>query len=332
MNTSRLIIALVATTRIAAADPDDTADGALKHGQAALKAGRVHEACGAFEASDKLAASVDTELLLAGCYEQDGKTMAAARLYRGVADKDTNSARRQQSIAKAAKLEAKAPKLRFAINPNPPGLVVKVDGVEVPATGDVLVDVGPHEVVATAPGYQGHASAPVDRDRAIVDVILRMEPVAETAPAPAPAAAPEATAPATATAAPAAAAAGAPAMSDEMPASSDHRKRNGIILGAGGVAMLVGSVVLWQLSSHKFDDEHALCPMSKCANDADLASANSLLSDGHTLRGVSIGMGIGGGVLIAAGAYLLLTPHARESRVAVHVGRDSAGIAYAGRF
>src|SRR5258706_1368347 len=135
---AKLLIAtaFLAHSGIASAE-DEPADAALKRGQSALKAGRVHEACGAFEASDKLAATVDTELLLANCYEQDGKPMMAAKLYRSLADKDTNTARRQQSIAKATKLEAKAPKLRFAINPMPANLVVKVDGIEVPATGDV---------------------------------------------------------------------------------------------------------------------------------------------------------------------------------------------------
>jgi len=328
MSQKLLIAALLAHAGIAAAD--DTADSAFKRGQAALKAGRIHEACDAFEVSAKLDATTDTELSLAACYAQDGKPMTAARLYRSIADKDTNASRRQTSIAKAAKLEASAGKLRFAINPNPPGLVIKVDGVEVPSTGDALVDLGPHEVIATAPGYAGHASAPVDRERAIVDVIVRMEPIAEPAPAPAPmpATTPAAEAPAMQPAKTTATA----SLTTEMPAHADHRKRNGLLLGGAGVAALVGAAVLFKLSGDKFDDEHALCPMSTCATQADLDRANSLLSDARTQRGFSIGMAVGSGVLLAAGGYLLLTPHEQESRVSVSVQPGSASVGYTARF
>src|SRR5580704_6862188 len=153
MNYSRLVIAttLLARAGIGSADPNDTAESAFARGQAALKAGRIHQACDAYETSDKLAARIETEQSLASCYEQDGKPMAAARLYRSLADKDGNADRRKTSLAKADKLEAKAPRLRFEINPMPAGLIVKVDGAEVSSTADVPVDVGPHEVVATAP-------------------------------------------------------------------------------------------------------------------------------------------------------------------------------------
>jgi hypothetical protein len=324
---ARLLVASLFILHAGGAAAEDTAESARQRAEAALKAGRIHDACVAFEASVKLAASVDTELQLAGCYEQDGKPMAAARLYRSVVERDTNAARRQRSIARAAKLEANAPKLRFAINPQPPGLVIKVDGVEVPATGDVLVDQGPHEVVATAPGFIGRASAPVDRDRVIVDVIIRMEPVAEPAPIVAPVPSPQAAASARDTAA-------QPEPVQPAPASSptSHRRRNGLILGGGGLAVLAGAAVLFSLSVDRFDEEHALCPMSRCANEADLARALDLLSEGRTLRGTSIGMGIGGGVLLLAGGYLLLTPQRAATRVSVQVQPGGAGIGYTASF
>jgi hypothetical protein len=334
----RTLTIILASTlaRIAAADSGETADQALKRGQAAYKAGRVHEACDAYATSDKLAASLDTELMLASCYEQDGKPVTAAKLYRAVAEKAGD---RKATIAKAAKLEAKAPRLRFAINPMPAGIVVKVDGVEVSATEDVPVDLGPHEVTASAPGYAGHASAPADRDHAIVDVIVRMEPHADAAPAPAPTPAistqpaptpeqpaPMSTPPST----------GAP-MAAAMPehddgGSRDHRKRNGIVAAAVGGAVLIGSAVMYGLAESKFDDEHTLCPDSKCANNSDLAKANSLLSDARVYRDVGIGTSIGGGLLVIAGGYLLLTPHHDDSHVSLSIGHDAAGMAYTGRF
>ncbi len=325
MKHTSIFLITCAIAGVASASPDDTAESAYKHGQAAIKAGRIHEACEAFAKSEQLAANVDTELGLASCYEQDGKPVSAARMYRSAADKDVNAERKRTSTAKAAKLEARAPKLRFAINPNPPGLVIKVDGVEVSATEDALVDTGPHDVIATAPGYEGHASAPVDREGAVVDVIVRLEAREQPAALAAPAE------PAPAGAVPAAALAPMPAAERDEPAP-DHRKRNGVILGAAGLGVLVGAGVVFAASSSKFDDEHKLCPMSKCANDMDLAKAHSILSDGHTLRGVSIGMGIGGALLLAAGGYLWFTPHEDHARVSFHVDPQGAGVAYTARF
>jgi hypothetical protein len=326
----KLFIPMFLFAHAAAAQPNDTAASAAKRGQAALEAGRVHEACEAFAASEKLEAKPETELGLADCLEQDGKHMAAARVYRQLADSDPNVDRRKTSAAKAAKLEAKAPRLRFAINPNPPGLVIKVDGVEVPVAGDVQVDVGPHDVIATAPGFAGHASAPADRDKQIVDVIVRMQPVEQAPAPPAPPLAP------TATPEPSSAAAPAPSPMpmpvSETEANHDHRKRNGVIVGAVGLGVLAGAVIFYSLSSGKFDDEHALCPSSMCASTADLDHAHSLLDSGHAYRGASIGMGIGGVLLVAAGTYLFLTPHRDEPRVSLQLDRTTAGAAYTVRF
>jgi len=309
-----VITAVLAPAALAAAE---TADAALQRGHDLYKVGRIHEACEAYAASDRLAASAATERELASCYEQDARPVAAARLYKHLGDP-----------AKATKLEANAPKLRFAINPTP-GLVVKVDGLEVPATEDVPVDVGPHEVVATAPGFAGHTSVPVDRDRIVVDVIVRMQPVAETA-APNPSPSPSPTPTPTPNAGPTPVA--ATAMTPEPAPAASHRKTYGIAAAAVGAAAIVTSAVMYGLAEHKFNDEHALCPSSRCANDGDLATANSLLSDARTYRNIGIGTSIGGGLLLIAGGYLLFAPHAETTHVSVQVGRDGAGMAYTGSF
>ncbi|MEO8550923.1 MAG: hypothetical protein ABI678_13150 [Kofleriaceae bacterium] len=327
MKYAQIFLATTLLTGIASAE---TAGEAMKRGQTAYKAGRIHEACDAFAASDKLAASSETEWSLAGCYEQDGKPVAAAKLYRAVAAQDPK--RKDIASAKATKLEARAPKLRFAIAATP-GLVVKVDGVEVVATEDVMVDTGPHEVIATAPGFEGHASAPVDREKAIVDVIIRLQPV-EAPPAPAATVPPPAQAAAAASepSAPRAAAPMAMHAESAEPASTDHRMRNGIIVGAVGVGALVTAGVLFVAGTHKFDDEHALCPSSRCATTDDLEHANSLLDDGHLLRGLSIGTGIAGLALVGVGGYLVATHKTEESHVMVQLDHRGGSIGYTARF
>lgn len=331
--TTRVVIGvfgvLAGTAGLAAAQPE-TAEAARHRAEAAMKAGKVHEACDAYAASDKLEPNVDVELGLAKCYEQDGKIVSAAKLYKQLADKDRNAARRKTSADKAMKLEKRAPKLRFAVAKTE-GLELWVDGVKAESTDEVLVDVGPHEVIAKAPGLEGHASAPIDKEGQIVDVVLRLkaiEPPPEPAPAPAPMPPPT---PATDPAPVQPMAAPAQPRPDDLTESNDHRRRNGLVVGGVGVAALAAGVVFFELGQGKFDDEHQLCPNSMCANNTDLANANDLLDRGHLYRGLSIGMGVGGVALIGGGLYLLLTHH-EESHVSLTAANGGGGVAWTGHF
>ena len=327
-----MLVALVAPAA-ARASAEETADEAFARGQSALKSGRVHQACDAFEASEKLKATVDTELALADCFEKDGKPIAAARYYRMSSEKDVNASRKKKSLTKVAKLEAKAPKLHFKIDPKPAGLVLVVDGMTVANGDDLMVDVGPHEVIASAPGYQdARASVAIDRDGVTEDVAIKLgakagpmpapEPPPAAKPAPAPAPAPAALQPEPASA----------AMPAEPAPMTEHAggrgKTPGLVAGGVGVAALIGAAVFYELGSSHFDDEAKLCPGHLCASDADTAKANSLRDDARTDRGVAIGMGIGGAVLVAAGAYLLVTAHPEDSPVALHVDHHGGAVSY----
>lgn len=327
----------------AVAQPAETADAALRRGQAALKAGRVPEACQAFEVSDRVEPNLDTKFALASCYEQDGKLATAARLYLRIAEDDQRPARRKEAADKADKLQTKAPRLRFAINPRPEGLSIEVDGAKVATTGDVRVDLGPHTVVATAPGFEGKASVAIDRPGKIVDVIIRMQPKQDAAPPPAPA--PVAPAPAPVAPIPQPAITPPPASPVEtqpapMAASTaetsegggNHRRRNGFLVGGAGLGLAVGSAVLMGLAASKFSDESDLCPNATCANSLDLKRADALLSNGKTMRGIGIGLGAGGVALIAVGTYLLATSGGHADHVSVQMTRDSGGLAYTGQF
>jgi hypothetical protein len=321
-----MIVSLLGGFGIARADDDAAA--AFKRGQKALKEKKIHEACEAFAASEAAKPAVDTELALASCYEQDGKLVAAAKLYRTLAETDTNAKRKKTSTDKAAKLEKRAPKLRFAINPKPDGIVIKLDGVALAGTDDVQVDVGPHEVIATAPGFEGHANAPIDKEGQTLDVIVRMEPTAPPEPPPAP---PPPPTPAPALAPPPEPVAVQPEPPPPPPPteSTSHGRRNGVIVGSVGVAALITAVIFVELGTSKFNDEAALCPSHLCATDADTAQANSLKDDGRTFRQVGIGVGIGGIVLVAVGAVLFATAdHESSSPVALHVDHQNAVVTY----
>ncbi len=323
--TTILLASSLLGASIASAQPSETAEAAAKRGTAEMRAGRVHQACEAFEISENLSAAPATELALATCDEQDGKPIAAARYYRLHAKQDTDAKRKRANLARADALEAKAPKLRFAVHPSPPGLVIEVDGTEVPITGDVMVDVGPHDVRATAPGYEGHAAAPVDRDKQVLDVIVRMEATGSAEPAPPPpvnAAPPsDAVVPTSAT------------MTNLPPPESDHRKRNGLIVGAVGIGALAAAGILVATSEHQFNNEHTICPDSRCLNQADADKANNQRDTARLERGLAIGAGAAGVVLVVAGIYLIAT-HERiaDAPIALQVNHDGGGIAWTGRF
>ncbi len=331
-----LAAAVLATASVAAAD--DAGD-ALKRGKAALKAGDVHQACVELQAAVDLDPKVESKALLADCLSKDGKPVAAAKLYRELAEADAK--KHKTYAAKADKLEANAPRLRFAINPKPDGLVLKVDGNEVPADKDLPVDAGPHDVVASAPGFEGRTSAAVDKDRGVIDVIVRLEatappkppepvakPIEDPAPMPKPAETEEAL--------PAAAQDTQPVpapMEPPAPRTESHRGRNGVIVGVAGVAALAGAGILFASSASKFEDEHALCPGNTCRDQADADRANALSDDARTLRGTSYIVGGVGAVLVGVGAYMLLTrPSESATQMTLQVGDGGATFALGGRF
>jgi hypothetical protein len=318
--------ALLVHAAIAGAD-DETAAAAFKRGQAALKAKQVREACEAFTTSQRLEPKIETELALADCYGRDGKPATAARIYRSAAENDKNAARAKKS----AKLEAKAPKLHFTLGNRPDGMVIKVDGVDVAATADLPVDYGRHEIVASAPGFDdARVSAEPDGSEAIVEVRLlllrtqskpvppvevKQEPTPEPKPEQ-PEAQPQ---PMTTRI----------TMTDVQPS---HRRRNGIIIGAAGLGLVATAGVFLGVAASKFSTERDLCPNATCANPTDLARAEALLDNGTTLRGIGIGVGIGGVALMAVGGYLMFTTPRETPRVSAQVTNDSTALTFSGSF
>nr|HEX4316448.1 PEGA domain-containing protein [Kofleriaceae bacterium] len=334
------LICIVASLVPVLAYADESAGDAYTRGQSALKAGRVHEACQAFEASEKAEAKVDTETALAGCYEQDGKPIAAARLYDRLATQDPNQVRRSTWAAKAKKLQANAPKLHLSVSPQVAGTTVTIDGMDAgTSSGDVLVDLGPHDIVAKAPGYEGHASAAVEKDRQVVEVAITMDKKVEATPPTTGTMTPPpdtgTTPPATGTTPPAT---GTTPPASEMtppppPESTGHAKRNGAILGGVGVAAIIGSVVLFAESSSKFDDEHNLCPNHTCGSAGDASTANDDRSTARDLRGAGYLTGVVGLALVGVGGYLFFTAKDESAtHVSVQVDHSTAGLVFSGHF
>ena len=94
-----LVCALVSTAH---ADDKAAAESAFLRGRELLKAGKVAEACDSFARSEKLDPQMGTRYNLALCYEQEGRLASAWGLFRELAQRDTNSARKKDSTTRAA--------------------------------------------------------------------------------------------------------------------------------------------------------------------------------------------------------------------------------------
>jgi hypothetical protein len=232
------------STPTSAATPADqaAAQALFDDGLKLLNGAKYSDACPKLEESDKLDPAVATKYQLARCYEAVGKTASAWALYVAVADaakRAANVKAEQTARRRAQALDGKLTKLsiKVAASAKPiEAIVIKRDGVEI---GRAMVDVaipvdpGPHEVAASAPGYETWRQlvsvAPGPRTEEVTIPPLVPSPVAAPAPplaaAPAPplpaAAPPSAAVPAVAAPKPDAYTPGAVRVSFEVP-SGDY--------------------------------------------------------------------------------------------------------------
>lgn len=152
------IAAVLAVTRIAAADPSDPSEAAasFQRGRELAREGRYPEACVEFARSYALDAALGTAVNLADCLERQGKLRRAWELFDLVA----RSPQEVQSRARLARERADALAARLATvvvtlrEPAAPGLALRVAGRAVAPAAEIreLVDPSDVEVVASLPG------------------------------------------------------------------------------------------------------------------------------------------------------------------------------------
>jgi Tetratricopeptide repeat len=130
----------------------------FQQGRALIDAGKPDEACAKFELSiRKDPRAVGTLLNLGLCNEQRGKTATALRLYREALDRATEANLTTEASAAQAKLVALSPlvpivTLSYAVPPTTETKLVVDNAVVPPATHELPVDPGRHELAMSAPG------------------------------------------------------------------------------------------------------------------------------------------------------------------------------------
>lgn len=158
-----LLVALMAwPTAAEAKDPRRNpalAEELFARGRDLLAAGKMEEACKAFEASQAADASVGALLNLAQCHEKQSRLATAWAEYRSAATlaaQRGEDERRRGALERASQIEARLPRLTVDVSPQQADVVVYIGGQALPAMSYGLpmpVDPGEYVVTARAPEH-----------------------------------------------------------------------------------------------------------------------------------------------------------------------------------
>jgi hypothetical protein len=173
-----------------AQSPQAQAEALFREARDLLAAGKIAEACAAFDSSEKLDPTIATRLNQADCRERLGQLATAWGLFlvaereaRGVATTDGQQMH-ESAVVHAARLEPRLSKLTIAVadEQRVDGLEIRRDGelVDIGAWGRALpIDGGHYRVTAAAPGRSAWAKeidVAVERDDQRVE-IPQLEPI-----------------------------------------------------------------------------------------------------------------------------------------------------------
>jgi hypothetical protein len=304
---------LVVLAGTASAQPAGDKAGAqalFDEGLALLDKGDVAAACPKFEASLRLDPAIGTTLNLARCYEQAGKTASAWALFVEVWEKSGRTgARAQFAKEHADALVSRLPRMNIKVAAPVDGLVVTRDGVAVDDSTfgvGIPVDPGPRVIEAKAPGYQTWSTTveakELDTAEVEVPTLTALPPqdlgLGDKTPVETPVAAPS------------------------------SRKKIGLGVGAGGVALLGTGLVFGALARSTWNDALDHCDADNACDDTGIELGDSARTKA-TISTVLVGVGLGA---TAAGAILYLTAPKGSTTIAPAVGGDSAGVVVRGRF
>lgn len=332
-----LACSVLGSTAIALADGADvTATALFDEGRKLMGQKRYAEACPKLAESQRLAPSGGTLINLAECYEHVGQTASAWGAWKDVAARANAAGKadvEKNAVIRATALEPVLAKLTITLasGSDVPGLQVSRDGVALGHAEfglQIPIDPGVHRIEATAPKkkpWSGQVEVAPKQTDASVTITLAAEDQPATA----------------GTAGAAGSAQGAvapppPPPPDSAPASgSDGRTQRtlgwvGIGLGAAG--LVVGSVFGITAISKAHEATNDGCSGSKCTGPNAPAGLTATTDGQHAATAADVGF-IAGGVVLAAGAVLLITaPSGHGVHVAPTVGRSSAGLTLAGEW
>ena len=321
--------ALLAGANVANAQSAE-AEALFAEGDRLTSAGKLAEACTAFEGSNRIEPRAGTLIRLGECRERTNQIAAAWSAYKDAVTRGKDPRKLQLARAKAAELE---PRLSFLTISVPDES--RVDGLVITRDGNVVdpvllnrampIDGGNYVIGGRAPGveeWRTSVSVPAERGKVSVEV-PKFKEMAKLA-------AQQATPPLSALHVV------EPLLPLTSPEGSAWTTRRKISIGVGGAAVVtaIAGVFVGLRATAKRDDAHALCPdpMLACA---DAPAATDLTRSAHGLSiGADIAFGAAGAIAIGAAVLWFTGEAPRSERVAVspHVQPGLAGIAVSGSF
>jgi len=278
------------------------AEALFEAGRQAATRGDWATACPKFAESERLDPAPGTLLNLADCEEHLGHLAAAWDAWHEALSSLAPGDDRVGPVRKrAAALDARIPRLTVRLAADaPPGASVHRDSLELGAASlgvPLPVDPGPHVVRVDAPGREPASTSVTlaEGESRVLDVsagaAIATEPTAAQLAPPAPA--------------PPLPAAEAPPPAPAHPVL----RTTGFVLGIAGLASLAAGGVTGALALAQKSTVQAHCPEPRGCDQTGFDAAQN----GHTFATVSDVTFVAGGVLLAAGAALVLLNPARSA-------------------
>ena len=313
------------------------AEQLFQDGKKLLDAGKTHDACEKFAASQEAEPGLGTLLHLASCHEKEGKTASAWAEFsdamaqaanRGEKDREKYAREHVQALDKQLR------KVVLEMPKRPDGLALKLDGKSIPvgSLGTALpMDPGAHALELSAPHKKTatqtlHVASTVGSDRVVL-AELADEPTAGPTPSPLPGAAPRDT---------------GPGPADQGTPGDPVKRWIGVGLGVGGIALgVVAGIELATASSRdKTSTDDATTAKNPPPNTAAadwVKASQDAHSQAVTAQTFGIIFGAAGVVSLGVGIYLFATsfgsaPRARTSGLSLSpmMGRGVSGLSLSG--
>jgi hypothetical protein len=278
------------------------AEALFEAGRQAATRGDWATACPKFAESQRLDPAPGTLLNLADCEEHLGHLAAAwDAWHEAMSSLSPGDDRIGPARKRAAALDARIPRLTVRLAADaPPGASVHRDALELGAASlgvPLPVDPGAHVVRVDAAGHQPASTSVTlaEGESRVIDVsagaaIATEPPAAQPAPpAPAP----------------------PPPTAEAPPAAPAHPvlRTTGFVLGIAGLASLAAGGTTGALALAQKSTVQTHCPAPRGCDQTGLDAAQS----GHTFATVSDVTFVAGGVLLVAGAALVLLYPARSA-------------------
>jgi hypothetical protein len=309
-------LAVASLAPAARAEPADLApaQALFEQGRADMARGEYARACSELEESQRLAPALGTAFNLADCWTHTGRLAAAWSLFRDVeaeARLTHQNARAEIARKRADELEQRLPRLRIQVQSPADQIEVRRDGAVVGTAqweAAVPVDLGDHLVSASAPGRTPWCqTVRVSKESETVSVVIPALAVgvrkdgALLPPPPKP---------------PVTVGGAAPPLPRLAPS-----RVGPIALGAGGVALLVGSAVTLTVAAAMYRSAGP-CSGTVCFTEAAVEQRQSA----RTLGNVATGLAIGGGAAVVASAVWWLVSERGDGRGAEHRAAWAVGL------